>query len=233
MIGIAGSAGSPFSPWQALQTDALSSTESTRAAVAAKRSAAIRTLRNMNGNPSHRANAPPIARCAALGQTKKAAIPGLRSGGRRPYEARGLLDREGDDVVAALGVDLGVAARTDDDILLAVNHVGRRGRVDAGAGLELPKHFAAGIVVGLEPAVGFAGEDEAAGGRKNPTDHRLRRLDLPGDLAGVVVDRGDIAEALLSGDDRERAAKPEFAVRIGGVGDRVGHRLMQVDRIGD
>src|ERR1700722_8922363 len=233
MIGIAGSAGSPFSPWQALQTDALSSTESAQAAVAAKRSAAITTLRNMNGNPSHRANAPPIARCAALGQTKKAAIPGLRSGGRRPYEARGLLDREGDDVVAALGVDLSVAARTDDDILLAVDHVGRRGRIAAGAGLELPEHFAGGVVVSLEPAVGFAGEDKPARGGENAADHGLRRLDLPGDFPGVVVDGGNVTEALLARDDRERAAEPEFAVWIGGVGDRIGHRLMQIDRISD
>jgi hypothetical protein len=44
-------------------------------------------------------------------------------GGGGQLSARGLFDREGDDDVAALGVDLGVAARTDDDILLAVDHV--------------------------------------------------------------------------------------------------------------
>src|ERR1700727_2913189 len=96
MIGIAGSAGSPFSPWQALQTDALSSTESAQAAVAAKRSAAITTLRNMNGNPSHRANAPPIARCAALGQTKRPPPPDCDPG------RGGLTKREVYSIVEAM-----------------------------------------------------------------------------------------------------------------------------------
>src|ERR1700722_4180611 len=117
--------------------------------------------------------------------------------GEAASEARALLDREGDDVVAALGIDLGVAARTDDDILLAVDHVGRRRRIDARASLELPKHFASGRVVGFEPAVGLASEEKAAGCGENAANHRLRRLDLPGDLPGVVVDRGDIAEALF------------------------------------
>jgi hypothetical protein len=47
MIGIDGSKGRPFSPWHAVQTDALSSIESAQAAVAAERSAATTTLRNM------------------------------------------------------------------------------------------------------------------------------------------------------------------------------------------
>src|SRR5580704_19622912 len=128
--------------------------------------------------------------------------------GEADSEARALLDREGDDVVAALGIDLGVAARTDDDILLAVDHVRRRGGIDAGASLELPKHFASGGVVRFKPPVGFAGEQEAAGGGENAADHGLRRFDLPGDLTRVVVDRGDVAEALLARDDRERAAEP-------------------------
>src|SRR5271165_5000057 len=56
--------------------------------------------------------------------------------------------------------------------------------------LELPQHLAVGRVVGLEPAVGFAGEQESASRGETAADHRLRRLDLPGDLPVVVVDRG-------------------------------------------
>src|ERR1700729_4014445 len=159
MIGIAGSAGKPFSPWHALQTSTLSAIASAQAAVAAERSAATTTLRNMRGNPSRRQHRVHLAWRAPPGQTKRAAA--ARFGRQRPNDARRLFDSEGDDVVAALGVDLGVAARTDDDILLAVDHVGGRGRIDAGASLELPEHFAGGVVVSLEPAIGFAGEDEA------------------------------------------------------------------------
>ena len=36
------------------------------------------------------------------------------------------INREGDDVVPALKVDLGVTARADHDVLLAVHRVGRR-----------------------------------------------------------------------------------------------------------
>ena len=84
-----------------------------------------------------RANIAPICGARGLRSNKKAASPRTVIPGEAANEARRLLDREGDDGVAALGVDLGVAARSDDDILLAVDHVGRRRRIDAGAGLEL------------------------------------------------------------------------------------------------
>jgi hypothetical protein len=71
-----------------------------------------------------RANIAPICVGARLKVKQKGRLPSdLGSRGKRPTKREGLLDREGDDVVAALGVDLGVAARTDDDILLAVHHV--------------------------------------------------------------------------------------------------------------
>src|SRR5271163_3609085 len=147
MIGIAGSAGRPFSPWHAPQTSALSAIASAQAAFAAERSAATTTLRNMRGNPS-RGKFAPICAPRRLKVKRKGRHPRTAIRGRRPTKRDGvLLDREGDDVVAALGIDLGVAARTDDDILLAVDHVGRRGRIDACAGLELPEHFAGGVVV--------------------------------------------------------------------------------------
>ena len=46
--------------------------------------------------------------------------------------------REGDDIIAPLVVELDVAARPDHDVLLAVNGIGSRWRVDAGASLEIP-----------------------------------------------------------------------------------------------
>src|SRR5580704_7274439 len=108
MIGIDGSKGRPFSPWHAVQTDALSSIESAQATFAAERSAATTTLRNMRGNPS-RPRSRPFGVGHASRSNKKAA-PLDRTG--RPTKCDGvLLDREGDDGVAALGVDLGVAAR--------------------------------------------------------------------------------------------------------------------------
>src|SRR5262245_42748249 len=45
-------------------------------------------------------------------------------------------ERERNQRVAALVVELGIAARGDDDELLAVDRIGRWGRIDAGAGLE-------------------------------------------------------------------------------------------------
>src|SRR6202035_6007336 len=92
-------------------------------------------------------------------------------------------------LVAALGIDLHVAAGGDHDVLLAADHVGRGRRVDAGAGMEFPERLAVLGVIGLEPAVALARKDETAGGGEDAADHRLRRLHLPFDLAGVVVDR--------------------------------------------
>ena len=83
-----------------------------------------------------------------------------------------LLQREGDDRVAALGVDLHVAAGGDHDVLLAARRVGRRRRVDAGAGVEFPQDAAALGVIGLEPAVGFAGEKKPAGSGERTADWR-------------------------------------------------------------
>src|ERR1700692_3918119 len=122
------------------------------------------------------------------------------------------IPREGDDAVAALGIDLHVAAGRHHDVLLAADDIGRRRRVDAGAGLELPQYVAALGVIGLEPAVAFAGEDQAAGRGENAADHRLRRLHLPFDLAGVVVDCSYVAPLLFRGDDLEGAAEPQLAL---------------------
>src|SRR6476619_7882599 len=131
------------------------------------------------------------------------------------YQIRRSIDGERDDVVAALEVDLGVSAGSDDDVLLAVDGVGGRRRIDAGAREERPQDVAGFRIVGAEPAIAFTGEHEATGSGQRATQHGQRRLFLPGDLAGVVIDGGDIAERLLGGDYLEGAAKPELAARIG------------------
>src|SRR6266481_783996 len=143
-----------------------------------------------------------------------------------------LLQREGDDIVAPLVVELDVAAGRNDDILLAVDRIRGRRRVDAGAGVESPQHLAVPGVIGAEAPIAFAGEDEAAGCRQNAADHRLRRLYLPTNLAGVVIDRRDVAGLLFGRDDLEGAAEPQLALRVGRAFYMIGHRLMQVDGVG-
>src|ERR1700687_5829763 len=95
------------------------------------------------------------------------------------------IERKGDNVVAAVKINLGVAARTDHNILLAAHHIGRGRSIDARTGAEAPQFLAAGRIVGRELAVAFTGEDETASGGENAADHRLRCLHLPLDLAGV------------------------------------------------
>src|ERR1700704_1957777 len=145
----------------------------------------------------------------------------------------GSIERESDDIVAAAEIDLRVASRTDHDILLAVNHVSGGWRVDAGSSAETPQFLAVGRIVSGELAVALTRENKAAGGGENAADHRLWRLHLPLDLAGIIIDRGNIARLRLARDHLEGATKPQLAVRIRRVLDMVGHRLMQVDGIGE
>src|SRR3981189_2423227 len=100
------------------------------------------------------------------------------------------IERESDDIVAAAEIDLRVAPRAHDDILLAVDHVGGGRRVDAGSGAETPQFLPVGRIIGGELAVAFARKNKAARGGENSADHRFWRLHLPFDLAGVVIDRG-------------------------------------------
>src|SRR6476659_4319487 len=92
---------------------------------------------------------------------------------------------EHEDAVAALRIDLVVAAGGDRHVLLAADHVRHRWSVDTGAAIKFPQLLAGLRVEGLEPAVGLAVEDHAAGGGEHAADERLRRLLLPRDLAGV------------------------------------------------
>src|SRR3981081_825748 len=124
------------------------------------------------------------------------------------------IEREGDNVVAAAEVDLGVSARTDHDLLLAANHVGGRRGIDPRTGVEAPQFLAVGRIVGRELAVTLTRENKAACGGENAADHRLWRLHLPFDLAGIVIDGCNVARLRLARDRRERATKPQLAIRI-------------------
>src|SRR5258706_12120702 len=121
------------------------------------------------------------------------------------------IERESDDIVAAAEIDLRVASRAYDDILLAVDHVGGGRRVDAGSGAETPQFLAVGRIIGGELSVAFARENEAACVCKNAADHRFWRLDLPFDLAGVVVNGGDLDRQRLARGPGGRAAQPQRA----------------------
>src|ERR1700753_2742416 len=103
------------------------------------------------------------------------------------------VEGKGNDIVAAPEVHLGVSTRAYHDVLLAADHIAGGWRVDARAGMEVPQFLAAGGVIGGKLAVAFARKDQTACGGQNAADHRLPRLDLAPDLAGVLVDGGDIA----------------------------------------
>src|SRR6202158_278869 len=124
------------------------------------------------------------------------------------------IEREGDNIVAAVKVDLGITARADHHILLAAHHVGGRWRIDARTGAEVPQFLAVGRIVGRELAVALTRENKTARGGQNAADHRLWRLDLPFDLAGVVIDGGNVARLRLARDHLEGATKPQLAIRI-------------------
>src|ERR1043166_6593805 len=218
MTGSALSRGMPFSPWQAEQICAFSSMLCARAKVmGATRmpSAAPPTYVILRRS---RASAQPSRRMAT--NTERASIlrDARRATRRVPQDDDcywSLIDRERDDIVAALIIELHVAARGDHDVLLALDRVGRRRSFDAGASLEAPENGTAAGIVGAEPAVALAGEHAPARGREDAADHRLWRLHLPADLAGVVVDRRHVAPPFLRRADLEDAAEPQLALRMG------------------
>src|SRR5439155_19331715 len=106
------------------------------------------------------------------------------------------------------------------------------GCIDAGAAVVLPQLLAGLGVDRLEPAISLAVEHEISRGGEHAADQRLRRLDAPGDLAGIEVDRDQPSGLLLARDDLERAAEPQLAAGIWNLLDVIGHRLMQIRRVG-
>src|SRR5262245_8493505 len=219
MTGVVLSCGTPFSPWQAAQSCAFSSMVW---APAGRVSVALTTTRAATTCPSCISALTTVRRRDRSGPvfTTLMAVRSCPS-----------IQREGDDGVAALVVELHIAAGRDHDVLLASDHVRGRRRVDAGTGIERPQHIAVAGVVGAEAAIAFAGEHQPAGGREDAADHRLRRLHLPADLSGIVVNGGDVAPLFLGRDDLEGAAEPQLAGRVGRTLHLIGHGLVQVDGI--
>src|ERR1700739_493457 len=120
--------GTPFSPCQASQTAAFSWTVSAATGPAPNATSPTTTLKR---------KIPAIMKSVSFRrrpgqQTQKWGRPKpTPEGVERSF---GLVEREGDDRVAALGVDLRVAARANHDILLAVDFVGGGRSIDACAG---------------------------------------------------------------------------------------------------
>src|SRR5215472_13331040 len=155
--------GMPSSPWHPAQEAARSSTDCAKARAdsmtsrikrAAGSQAAGRTWEsdvNLGGIDSviirHR------EACAAR---RSNLMPGLLRPRRLAMTAVQSVQGERDDGVAALVVELHVAAGGDHDVLLAADHVGGGRRIDAGPGIERPQHLAVLGVIGAEAAVAFA-----------------------------------------------------------------------------
>src|SRR5213596_2968403 len=145
-------------------------------------------------------------------------------------------ESEDEDRVAQRVADLEVAARGHRDELFAVHLEDRGGRIDAGAAIELPQDRAGLGVVGFEPAVALAREYQAAGRGGRAAHHRQVGLHGPRDLAGVQVDRVDVAPltrvtTLVVRDTDEGAAEPEAPVLPRGIVGLVVHRLVQAHRV--
>ena len=70
-------------------------------------------------------------------------------------------------LIATLVVQLRIATRADNDILLAIEHISRCRRVNARIGLVTPQLFARGRVIRAEFAAAFAGKDQATGRGQN------------------------------------------------------------------
>src|SRR5215470_8051449 len=217
MTGHDFSGGLPSSPWQTAQACALSSIDWAFASGAAA-----------NGT----------ANICRVGKAKRAhRCRGLRVGTLRfAHPTRGgdfictdpkLLQREGDNVIATLVVDLDIAAGGDNDVLLAVNRIGGRRRVDAGTGVEGPQHLAVLGVIGAETPLAFTREHEAAGGRHYPADHRWRRFHLPTNLAGVVTYTRAVSRWLRRPSPTTCSAESSRELRIARSFNITRNRLVQ------
>src|ERR1700722_3532313 len=74
--------------------------------------------------------------------------------------------------IATLVIQLRIAARAHNDILLAIEHISRCRRVHARIGLVTPQLLARGRVIRAELAAAFAGKDQATGRGQNPSENR-------------------------------------------------------------
>ncbi len=134
--------------------------------------------------------------------------------------------------VAERIAELEVAATGHGDELLTPVHERHRRGIAASAAIELPELFSGLRAVGVEVAVAFTGECEAAGRGERAAHHGLGHLVLPGDLAGLEVHRGVEPVLLFTRDGDEGRSEPELALLVRrGMGDVV-HRLVQAGHEG-
>src|SRR6202166_5009817 len=115
------------------------------------------------------------------------AKPASRSSARRMDRLGTMSVGEHVIFIATLVIQLRIAARADNDILLAIQHISRCRRVNARIGLVTPQLFAGGRVIRTEFTAAFAGKDQSTGSGQNPAEHRQRSLDLPANLPGAVM----------------------------------------------
>src|SRR3954471_5465952 len=166
---------------------------------------------------------------AATAQKKKAAR-------RRPLPEvmRSVGQAEDQDAVAALEVELRVAAAAHRHVLLLADLIRDGLGIRAGAAVEAPQLLAGLRIERVEAAVALAEEEQAARGGEAATDERLRGVVFPDHLAGIDIHSGDATPLLLARDCLEGAAQPQLgAARILRRLDVVGHRLVQVERDGE
>src|SRR6185503_3106491 len=135
----------PFGPWQATQAAALACAAGC-AVVSAGSRAAPQTS-------SRRKSIVWVIACRWARQQKTRHLAC-----RARVTESNSRDREHEYRVAALEVELRVAAGGYRHILFAFDHVAHRGCIDAGSALEFPQFLAAGRVEGAEPAVALAVE---------------------------------------------------------------------------
>src|SRR5215472_9517266 len=79
-------------------------------------------------------------------------------------------------------------ARSDGDVLLAVDRVSHRTRVDRSAALKVPQDFSGGGVERHKIPFRVAGENEPTSGRKHSGPRRREMLELPLDLTRRGID---------------------------------------------
>src|SRR5262245_10611941 len=128
MIGVSFSWGMPASPWQVLHSSRRSVMSCPWADQVHSRHdrATISRYMSIRSESSHKER-------AGLGPALAKHPISAREVNPAPTVVPSFSERERDDVVAPLVVELGVAARRDDNVLLPVDRVGRRRRIDAGA----------------------------------------------------------------------------------------------------
>src|SRR5882762_2592829 len=110
------------------------------------------------------------------------------------------------------------AADRDCDILLAVDAIGDRERVDHVVEAHLPFHFAGGVVEGAEVAIPGAVEDETAAGRQHGRRYRRALTGRPHLRAVGELDRVDASDLAIAVGHRHASEDRASAARIGLAG---------------